>query len=78
MIWTCQTFEINFGMKHILSKSLKESCRWCSGEYFSFDYLLNIAFVGEISPELSSGLAADRHEWVNAIMLLVATLANTK
>ena len=27
VVWTCQKFEINFGMKHKFAKYLKDSCR---------------------------------------------------
>ena len=48
VVWTFQTFENNFGMQHKFTKYLKESCRQCCDEQFSFKYFLNFAFVREI------------------------------
>ena len=58
VVWTCQTFENNFGMKYKFAKYLKETCRYKSDEQFSYKYFLNIAFIKEIFPKLSGGLAA--------------------
>ena len=63
VVWTCQTFENNFGMKHKFAKYFKESCRQNSDELFLFKYFLNIAFVREISSKLSDGFSCYMHEW---------------
>ena len=62
VVWTCHTFENNFGMKHEFTNYLKESCRWSSEEQFFFKYFQNIAFVREISSKLSGGFGCYRHE----------------
>ena len=64
VVWTCQTFENNFGMKYKFAKSLKETCRYKSNEQFSFKKFLNNAFIREILQKLLGGFGCYRHEWV--------------
>ena len=42
VVWTCQSFENNFGINHNFLKYLKESCEWISDEQFFFQYLKKI------------------------------------
>ena len=51
IVWTCHTFEDNFGMKHTFEKYLKESCRYGSDKQLSIKHFPNVAFVGEIPPK---------------------------
>ena len=64
VVWTGNTFENNIGMKLILAKYLKESCRQSSDEQLSLKCFLNIAFGLKISPKLSDGFGCYKHEWV--------------
>ena len=63
VVWTCHTFENNFGTKHKFSKYL--TCRKGSDEHFTVKYFLNIAFVRQITPKLSEGFGCYGHEWLN-------------
>ena len=69
VVWTCQTSENNFAMKHKFAKYLKESCSWNSDEQLSLKYFLNIAFVREISAKPSDRFGCYRHEWVIEICM---------
>ena len=51
VVWTYDTFEDYFEIKHELEKYLKGSCELVSDVPFSFKYFLGIAFVSEISPK---------------------------
>ena len=48
VVWTCHSFENNFGIIHEFAIYLKEN--YSSDEKFSFKLFLNIAFVREIYP----------------------------
>ena len=50
VVWICDTFENNFGIKHTITKYFKGSCRYVSVQHLSFKYFSEIAFVREISP----------------------------
>ena len=67
VVWTCQTFENNFGTKNKFAKYLKESCRDSPDEQFSLKYFLDISLVREISPKLSGGFDCYRNEWVKSL-----------
>ena len=58
VVWTCHTFENNFGMKDNFTKYFNKSCRKNSDEQLSLKYFLNIAFIGEISAKQSGVLQA--------------------
>ena len=60
VVWTCQTFENNFGTKHKFPKYLNGYCRKSSDEQFSIKYFLYIAFIREISLKLSGGFGRYR------------------
>ena len=51
VVWTYDTFEINFEINHRWEKYFKESSESFSYEYFSFKYFLKIGLVREISPK---------------------------
>ena len=42
VVWTYDTFEINFGINHNFENYLKEICWICSDQPFSFKYFLKI------------------------------------
>ena len=47
VVWTCHTFENNFGTNPKFPNYFKESCRYSSNEQLSFRYFVNIALVRE-------------------------------
>ena len=64
IVWTRQTFENNFGMKHKFARYLKGSYRQSSDEHFFFKYFLNIPSLRKISPKLSGSFGCYGYEWV--------------
>ena len=58
VVWTCHNFGNIFEIKDRFIKYLMKNCRYKGDEQVSFKYILNIAFVREISAKQSGGLAA--------------------
>ena len=64
-VWTCQSFENNFGINHIFFKNIwRRVVNWFLMNNSSFNIYLKIAFVREISPKLSGSFGCFRHELV--------------
>ena len=51
VIWNYHTFEYNIGIKHKLTKHLKESCYLRCNQHFPFKYFPTDVFDGKISPK---------------------------
>ena len=66
IVWTRQTFENNFGMKHKFARYLKGSYRQSSDEHFFFKYFLNIPSLRKISPKLPGSFGCYGYEWVKS------------
>ena len=71
VVWTCHTFENNFGMKHDSPEYLNERCKKNSHEQLSMKIFSKFSFFTEISAKQSGGLGCYEHERVNLVDLNV-------